>query len=165
MSIAKRLAFIAGVAVLTGLAALPARADVVQHQAAGIEFDLPAGWTSAPEGDHKIRVKNQDESVEVVLAVTEKDSIEEVAKDVASEVDDYLKDVKVDGEGTTGEHNGMPMWSVSGTGTWHDQPWAWDITIFMVKKPVAVLSWATPDILKNPPADVVAFFKSVKKID
>jgi hypothetical protein len=151
-------------AALTVLVAIPAQAEKMQHEAAGIEFDLPTGWTSEAEGDNAIRVKNADGSVEVVLAVAEKDSVEDVAKDVASEVDDYLKDVKVDGEGKSGEFNGMPMWSVSGTGTYEEEPWAWDVTIFMVNKPVVVLSWATPEVLKSPSDDVVAFFQSVKKI-
>jgi hypothetical protein len=34
----------------------------------------------------------------------------------------------------------------------------------MVNKPVVILSWATPEVLQNPPADVISFFQSVKKI-
>jgi hypothetical protein len=151
-------------AALALFAALPARAELITHEAAGIQFELPQGWTSAAEGTGKIRVKNADESVEVVLAVAAKDSLEAVAEEVAGEVDEYLDDVEVDGDGNTGEHNGMPMWSVSGTGTYEDEPWAWDVTILMVTKPVVVLSWATPEVLKNPPADVVSFFQSIKKI-
>ena len=157
--LARSVAFTAVAVLMT-----QAHAEVMKHEAAGIQFDLPEGWTSAPEGNNAIRVKNADETVEVLLSVSEKDTVEAVAGDVAAEVDHYLKDVKVDGEGKSGDVNGMPSWSISGTGTYEGDPWAWDITIFMVNKPVVILSWATPDVLKNPPADVVGFFKSVKKI-
>jgi hypothetical protein len=151
-------------AALALFAALPARAETVKLEAAGIQFDLPTGWTSAAEGGNAIRVKNADGSFEVVLTVADKDSIEDVVAGVSDEVDKYLKDVKIDGEGKEGEFNGMQTWSVSGTGTGEGEPWAWDITIFMAKKPVVVLSWAAPELLKNPSADVIAFVNSFKKI-
>lgn len=160
----KPLARTALLAILTALAGLPARAETVTNEAAGIQFDLPTGWHSEKEGDNTIRIKNADGSFEAVLAATEEATIEDTAKDITGEIGAYLKDVKADGEGKTGEFNGMPMWELTGTGTEEGETIAWSVTIFAAKKPVMVLMYADPEVIKNPPADVGAWASSVKKM-
>src|SRR5688572_28628073 len=95
----KSLARRVSLAALAVLAALPARAEVMQHEAAGIQFDLPTGWTHEAEEDGALRVMNADESIELVLSVADADTLEGAINGVLGEVDDYLKDVKVSGEG------------------------------------------------------------------
>jgi hypothetical protein len=151
-------------AVLTLFAALPARAETMQNAAAGIQFDLPTGWSADKEGDNAIRVKNADGSFEVVLAAADKDTVEDAAKDITDELGTYLKDIKADGEGKTGEFNGMPMWELTGTGTEEGEAVAWSVTIFAAKKPVLVLMYADPSVIKSPPADVATFAASIKKM-
>jgi hypothetical protein len=146
------------------LLALPARAETITNEAAGFQFDLPTGWTSEHEGDNAIRIKNADGSFEAVLAAADKDTIEDTAKDITGELAAYLKDVKADGEGKDGEFNGMQMWELTGTGTEDGETISWSVTIFAAKKPVMVLMYADPEIIKNPPADVGAFASSIKKI-
>ena len=97
-------------------------------------------------------------------SATDQATIEDTAKDITAEIGAYLKDAKPDGEGKTGEFNGMPMWEMTGTGTEDGETIAWSVTIFQSKKPVMVLMYADPEVIKSPPADVAAWAASVKKM-
>ena len=105
------------VIALTMLASLASAQDhVLTHKEGGIRFALPAGWTSDAEGD-RLLVHSPDNSVAIVFFVATEDNFEAAIDAMTGEVDKIIDNVKVTNKGKEGEHNGMPMYSVSGCGS------------------------------------------------
>ncbi len=136
---------------------------VYTHQEGGIQFASPAGWKEKQDGQY-MTLLSPDEELEVDFFVPPNDDFEQATKDVLNDLDKYLKNAKITGEGTEGTHNGMKTYSVQGTGDYEGKPNVWDLTILGAKKPVFVLSIATPENFPKYKDDYTALINSIKPV-
>ena len=150
---------------LTMLASLASAQDhVMTHKEGGIRFALPAGWTSEAEGD-RLLVHSADKTVAIVFFVATEDNFEAAIDAMVGEVDKIIDNVKVTNKGKEGEHNGMPMYSISGNGTIDDKPIDWDVTLLAAKRPVIVMGFAEPASLKKNAAAYLQLVESIHKTE
>jgi hypothetical protein len=113
--------------------------NVFTNQEAGITFTVPTGWKAEPSGE-QIQVSSPDDAVTIVLWVPDTDSFEEAAQAMGEQIDQQLNDVKQDGEGTESTVNGMPTFTLTGTGTYEGTPVHWSVDLIKAKKPFIALS-------------------------
>src|SRR3954470_4913448 len=123
---AKLLGLMMALSLLATLAS--AQEHMMSHKEGGIQFALPAGWESDAEGDRML-VHSPDKSVAIVFYVATEATFEAAVGAMIDEVDKIIDNVKVTNKGEEGEHDGMPMYSVSGTGTLEGKSIAWDVTM------------------------------------
>jgi hypothetical protein len=160
---AKQLGLIIAFSLLAPLAAA-AQERVLAHKDGGIQFALPAGWQSEAEGD-RLLVHSSDKSVAIVFYVATEDTFEAAVGAMVEEVEKIVDDAKVTNKGKEGEHNGMPMYSVSGTGTIDGQAVAWDLTMLAAKQPVIVMGFAEPASWKKNAAAYTKLVESIHKTE
>jgi predicted Zn-dependent protease len=159
---AKTLGLLAALMLFAGLAS--AQEHVMTHKDAGVQFSLPAGWQSDADGD-RLLVHSPDKSVAIVFFVATEDNFEAAINAMTDEVDKIIDNVKVTNKGQEGEHNGMPMYSVSGTGTMDDKPVAWDVTLLAAKRPIIVMGFAEPASWKKNEAAYNKLVESIHKVE
>lgn len=137
--------------------------DIVKIDEAGVMMTIPKGFKHSKDGEDII-VQTEDEGVDIRFTVPKDGDYQKVVTDAASEIDDYLKDVKVEDKGSKIDVNGMEGYSLSGTATNEGEPVQWDLTIINApKKPVLVNIYAEKSSLEKEMSKVDAFLKSVKK--
>lgn len=137
--------------------------DVIKIDEAGVMMTIPAGFKHSKDGEDII-VQTEDEGVDIRFTVPKDGDYEKVVTAAASEIDDYLKDVKIVDQGSKITVDGMEGTSMSGTATNEGEPVQWDLTIINApKKPVLVNIYAEKTSLEKDMAKVDAFLKSVKK--
>jgi len=124
---------------------------------------IPKGFKHSKDGEDII-VQTEDEGVDIRFTIPKDGDYKKVVTDAATEIDDYLKDVKVEDQGSKIDVNGMEGTSMSGTATNNGEPVSWDLTIINApKKPVLVNIYAEKASLEKDIAKVDAFLKSVKR--
>ncbi len=137
--------------------------DVVKIDEAGVMMTVPKGFKFSKDGED-IVVKTEDEGVDIRFTVPKDGDYDKAIMDAATEVDDYLKDVKVEDKGSKTNVNGMEATSMSGTATNEGEPVMWNLTIINApKKPVLANIYAEKASLEKHGADVKKFLDSVKK--
>lgn len=159
---ARTFALLAALALFA--AAASAQEHVMTHKEGGVQFSLPAGWQSEAEGD-RLLVHSADKSVAIVFFVATEDNFEAAINAMTEEVDKIIDNVKITNKGQEGEHNGMPIYSVSGTGTMDDKPIAWDVTMLAAKRPVIVMGFAEPASWKKNEAAYNKLVESIHKLE
>jgi hypothetical protein len=133
------------------------------HASAGITFDVPAGWKEEQDGD-QLTLSAPDDSISVVVWVTEEGDFDAATKALGEELGKQFKNLKMDGEPKEGTHNGMPHASTGGSGQIEGQDMVFSADLLQAKKPVIVLTFASPDNFKKHQADYEKFTKSIKKV-
>jgi hypothetical protein len=113
--------------------------NVFTNQEAGVTFTVPAGWKVEPNGE-QVQVSSPDDSVTIVLWVPDTDSFEEAAKAMGEQIDSQLDEVQSEGEGKESTVNGMPAYTLSGTGKYEGTPVHWAVDLIKAKKPFIALS-------------------------
>ena len=148
----------------TANAAAPAAdGDVVKIDEAGVMMTIPKGFKHSKDGEDVI-VMTEDEGVDIRFTVPKDGDYEKAIVDAATEIDDYLKDVKIEDKGSKTNVAGMEATSMSGTATNDGEPVAWNLTIINApKKPVLANIYAEKTSLEKHAADVKKFLESVKK--
>lgn len=137
--------------------------DVVRIDEAGIMMTVPKGFKYSKDGEDII-VQTEDEGVDIRFKVPKDGDYEKVVGEAATEIDDYLKDVKVEDPGSKTTVDGMEATSMSGTATNEGEPVQWNLTIINApKKPVLANIYAEKTSLEKELPKVQAFLKSVKK--
>lgn len=137
--------------------------DVVKIDEAGVMMTIPKGFKYSKDGEDII-VKTEDEGVDIRFSVPKDGDYEKAIVDAATEIDDYLKEVKIEDKGSKITVAGMEGTSMSGTATNEGEPVVWDLTILNApKKPVLVNIYAEKTSLDKHAADVKKFLESVKK--
>lgn len=137
--------------------------DVVRIDEAGVMMTIPKGFKHSKDGEDII-VMTEDEGVDIRFTVPKDGDYNKVIMDAAQEIDDYLKDVKVEDKGSKVDVNGMEATSMSGTATNEGEPVMWDLTVINApKKPVLANIYAEKTSLEKHGAAVREFLKSVKK--
>jgi len=148
---------------VSNAAAPAADGDVIKIDEAGIMMTIPKGFKHSKDGEDII-VQTEDEGVDIRFTIPKDGDYKKVVTDAATEIDDYLKDVKVEDQGSKIDVNGMEGTSMSGTATNNGEPVSWDLTIINApKKPVLVNIYAEKASLEKDIAKVDAFLKSVKR--
>jgi hypothetical protein len=133
------------------------------HEAGGITFDLPEGWTAEPDGE-QLTAAPADESVAVVFWVTDEDEFEAAAKALGAELGEKVKNIKFDGDPKAGKHNGMEHAAVSGKGQVDGREVIFSADLLQAKKPVIVLSFGSAESFKKHADEYVQLVKSVRKV-
>ncbi len=137
--------------------------DTIRIDEAGIMMTVPKGFKHSKDGEDII-VKTEDEGVDIRFTVPKDGDYNKALVDAATEVDDYLKDVKVEDKGSKTTVNGMEATTMSGTATNEGEPVMWDLTIINApKKPVLVNIYAEKTSLEKHGPEVKKFLESVKK--
>ena len=138
--------------------------EVYRHEAAGIKFTLPAGWKAKPDGE-VITVSSPDDALQMVFWVPEEDTLDAAVKDLDNELGKTIKNIKTTGKETKDTHNGMPHYSVSGTGEVEGTTIEWSVDVLAAKKVVIILSFAAPGAWEKHSNSAAKFIDSIKKID
>lgn len=148
----------------TNASAAPVSGDTIKIDEAGIAMTIPKGFKFSKDGEDTI-VKTEDEGVDIRFTVPKDNDYNKVVMDAAQEIDDYLKDVKIEDKGSKVDVNGMEGTSMNGTAKDEDgETVMWDLTIINApKKPILVNIYAEKASIEKHSADVEAFLKSVKK--
>jgi predicted Zn-dependent protease len=151
------LAILATLAVFV----MPVRSETMTHAEAGVQFDVPEGWTQKADGD-SIQVTNADGTLSVVFMVAAEDTWEKALDAVASELDKQIQNAKVEEEAKESEHNGMKTVEMSGSGEVSGKQIDWSLTIVAAKKPVLILAIAEPSAWEKDSPAIAQFIDSVK---
>lgn len=137
--------------------------DIVKIDEAGVMMTIPKGFKHSKDGEDII-VQTEDEGVDIRFTVPKDGDYDKVITNAATEIDEYLKDVKVTDKGSKTDVNGMEGTSLTGTATNEGEPVVWQLTIIKApKKPVLVNIYAEKTSLEKHSADVDKFLDSVKK--
>ena len=149
----------------TNTAAAPkADGDVLKIDEAGIQMVVPKGFKFSKDGEDTV-VKSEDEGVDIRFSVPKDGDYDKIVEDAANEIDDYLVDVKVNGQVQTRSLNGMETRELNGTAVTEDKiPVMWNLTVLKApKRPVLVNVYAEKDSIEKSSADVKKFLQSIQK--
>ena len=126
---------------------------------------VPKGFKFSKDGEDTV-VKSDDEGVDIRLTVPKDGDYDKVVADAASEIDDYLKDVKVNGKAETRNLNGMETKELNGTAkTEEGDAVLWNLTVLKTaKRPVLINVYAEKDSLENNAVNVKKFLNSIKAL-
>lgn len=148
----------------------PVGAETFVHEAGGIQFTAPKGWKSPnndDDSDDVITLTSPDEAVEVTFYVSSDDDFAEAQKDIVEELGRYIKNAKIrEKETRESVVNGLKTVSIPGSGTdaEDNKPVEWDLTIIAAKRPVFVVSIASPDKFAPHAAAYETLVQSIKPV-
>jgi predicted Zn-dependent protease len=142
----------------------PAAAETFTHAEGGVQFTVPDGWKAEPEGE-QLTVSPPDGSLGIVFWVPEGDTFDAALDALGDELEKTIKDAKLDGEPKEDTHNGMEHASLTGTGVVEGEKVAFSVDLLMAKKPVIVLTFASPENLEKHAGAYQSLVKSIKKLD
>jgi predicted Zn-dependent protease len=144
-------------------ATTPAAGKAYTHASGGISFEVPAGWKEQQDGD-QLTLSAPDDTISVVVWVTEEADFDASTKALGEELGKTFKNLKMDGEPKEDTYNGMAHASTGGSGQIEGQDMVFSADLLQAKKPVIVLTFASPDNFKKHQADYERFTKSIKKV-
>ena len=139
--------------------------DMLNIDAAGIAVAAPKGFKIAKDGE-TTNLISPDEALEVYFHVPQDGDYDKAIDEVATEIDDYIKDVKVTGNAEKGEFGGMPATMFSGTGVDKEsgEPVDWELIVLNApKKPVLIVAYADKGAYEKYSKEVDEIAKSIKK--
>jgi predicted Zn-dependent protease len=126
-------------AALLGIAPA-AQAEVFTHAAAGLQFDLPAGWKTNPNGD-TLEASAPDGLPVVQFDVIGESDIEDYVTGWAEGAGESLTDFEITSDAVVEEVNGLSQIYSEGTANLEGHPVQWDLTIVKGgKKVLAVMA-------------------------
>lgn len=137
--------------------------ETFTHPDAGVQFTLPAGWTSKAEGE-KVIATSEHEAVSVVLWVPRGDDFDKATDELMQQLDNVIKNPKITSPGKESTHNGMRAYTAGGTGQVNGQAILWEVDILQAKKPFFVVTFAAPDMFKMHQADYQQLLASLKPV-
>ncbi len=162
------LAPVVAISTLPHAGSLPATEEAVapkvfKNDDAGIQFELPAGWTAQPDGN-TLTITSPDSSVSVVLWALEEMAGDEALKRLRPELEKTIKNQKVTKPAKKDTLNGMPVVSESGTGEVDGTTIEWTVDLITAKKPLIYLLFAAPGMVDKHADEIARFRKSIKKL-
>ena len=137
--------------------------NIYKNESAGIQFEAPAGWPVKPDGE-QLLIASPDDTLRMVFWVPQQQSFDSAIKDLDKELSRMIKHSKTNGKPEETEINGMPTYTVSGTGQVNNNDIEWSVDIIKAKKPVIVLSFAQPGAWDKYKQELHAFVNSFKQI-
>jgi hypothetical protein len=142
----------------------PAAPDAVfKHEAAGIQFTVPAEWRAHKDGD-RMSINLPDNSMTIVVYTATHENMAAVTDEVDRQIGKILKNVKVDGDLVSSTRNGLPVSTQTGTGELDGKPVEWRVQLLEAKQHVLVLSFGAPWAYDKHFADVSKFYESFRPI-
>ena len=142
-----------------------ATGDTIKIDEAGIQISAPKGFKISKDGE-TTNLISPDDAFEVYFHVPADGDYDKALTEVTGEIDDYIKDVKVTGNGEDGSFDGMPAKMFSGTGVDKEdnQPVDWELIIVKApKKPVLIVSYADKGSYEKYESQITEIGKSIKK--
>ncbi|HZH34720.1 MAG TPA: hypothetical protein VEX64_07765 [Pyrinomonadaceae bacterium] len=140
--------------------------DTINLEEAGITMTAPKGFKISKDGE-TTNLISPDDAFEVYFHVPKDGDYDKAIDDITTEIDDYIKDVKVTAKGENREINGMPAYLISGTGVDKEdgKNVAWDLIVLKTaKKPVLIVSYADEGTSDKYDAQITDLVKSIKKM-
>jgi outer membrane lipoprotein-sorting protein len=140
----------------------PADSEGVFHDDnAGIRLQAPKGWKTKLDGEQLV-ITAPDNSMTMVFWVPE-GSFESAIKDLDRQLSRKIKRMKTTTNGSESSTNGMPIYTVAGTGEVDGNNIEWSVDIIKApKKPTIVLSVAQPGAWDKYSAEIKEFVASIK---
>ena len=138
-------------------------AKTFTHEAAGVTFELPAGWEADADGE-QLTVAPAGGGVSLVFWVPEEEDFDEVSKALGEELAKQIQDLKFDGEPKSDKHNGMDHASVSGSGKVGGKEILFSADILEAKKTLIVLSFGSAEGIQKHAAAFSSLVKSIKRV-
>ncbi len=148
------------------------RAETLVHGEAGLQFDIPDGWTHEQDGDFLVG-SSKDKDIVMWFMVGKEAEAGEFLKAMGTELDKILEDAKPDGkEPKVDQANGLTFVYVEGTGKLKAEKFApagkkasdqvqWDLTLVTGgKKLMAIVSIGKLDVNE---AMLTKLWNSIKK--
>jgi predicted Zn-dependent protease len=134
------------------------------HQEGGIQFVAPPTWKAKNEGDSLV-VSTPDDALSVVFWVPKGDDFNKATADLQGQLEKVIKNLKVTSPGQETTHNGMRAYTGSGTGEVEGQQIVWEVDILQAKKPVFVVSFASPAQFDRHEDEYKQLLDSIKKVE
>jgi len=139
----------------------PDTEGVFHDDNAGIRLQAPKGWKTRLDGEQLI-ITAPDNSLTMVFWVPE-GSFDSAIKDLDHQLSKKIKRMKTTTNGSESSTNGMPIYTVAGTGEVDGNDIAWSVDIIKApKKPTIVLSIAQPGAWDKYSAEIKEFVASIK---
>lgn len=140
----------------------PADSEGVFHDDnAGIRLQAPKGWKTKLDGEQLV-ITAPDSSMTMVFWVPE-GNFESAIKDLDHQLSRKIKRMKTTTNGSESSTNGMPIYTVAGTGEVDGNDIEWSVDIIKApKKPTIVLSIAQPGAWDKYSAEIKEFVASIK---
>ena len=114
---------------------------VFHDDKAGIRLQAPEGWTAKLNGE-QLTMSPPDDSMKIITWVPEGD-FQEAIKDLEKKLSERIQHMKTNKDGSESSINGMPTYTIAGTGQIDGEDIEWSVDIIKApKKPVIVLSFA-----------------------
>lgn len=164
----RQRSFIGGLALLLGLAGAAIAQETFEHEVAGIEFELQAGWKYSTEGDVMTFGPGDDQGFQTVLWVHAEDDwadIDAALDHLGEELDKVMDDVvfdKAKAEKVT--INGMKGFFETGTAKVDGQPVEWEVGVVWANEPVICVTFTDPASFdEQDAAELKKFVRSFKK--
>lgn len=133
-------------------------------QDAGLQFEVPAGWTQVNEGG-RLTIHPPDGSVSIIFMVVEMENLQQVTQALGAGLETAMDNVQAKGEPDQDTHNGMTIVSQEGTGIAGGTPIEWNAAIIMAPiKPVVALVTVEPGKVEAHSDALDKFFKSVRPV-
>ena len=137
--------------------------EIFRHPEAGVQFTLPAGWTSKGEGE-KIIATSEHEAISVVLWVPRGDDFDQATEELKQQLQQVIKNPQVTTPGQETTHNGMRAYTAAGTGEVNGQKILWEVDVLQSKKPFFVVTFASPDMFKMHQGDYQQLLASIRPV-
>ncbi len=140
----------------------PADSEGVFHDDnAGIRLQAPKGWKTRLDGEQLV-ITAPDNSLTMVFWVPE-GSFDSALKDLDRQLSRKIKRMKTTTNGSESSTNGMPIYTVAGTGEVDNNDIEWSVDLIKApKKPTIVLSIAQPGAWEKYSAEMKEFVASIK---
>jgi predicted Zn-dependent protease len=138
-----------------------AEKGVFHDDKAGIRLKAPDGWTTKLNGE-QLTMSPPDDSMKIITWVPEGD-FQEAIKDLEHKLSQRIQHMKTNKDGTENSINGMPTYTIAGTGQIDQEDIEWSVDIIKApKRPVIVLSFAKAGAWEKHQDDIKQLVSSIK---
>jgi predicted Zn-dependent protease len=134
---------------------------VFHDDKAGIRLQAPEGWTTKLNGE-QLTMSPPDDSMKIITWVPEGD-FQAAIKDLEHKLSQRIQHMKTNKDGTESSINGMPTYTIAGTGQIDQEDVEWSVDIIKApKRPVIVLSFAKAGAWEKHQDDIKQLVSSIK---
>jgi len=135
--------------------------NVFHDDKAMIRLQAPKGWQTRLDGEQLV-ISAPDHSMTMVFWVPE-ESFNVAIKDLERSLSRKIKRMHTTTKGDESSINGMPTYTIAGTGQINGDDIVWSVDIIKApKKPTIVLSFAEPGAWEKHADDIKQFVASIK---
>ena len=134
-----------------------------RDEAAGVQFDAPAGWKTDNKGQY-VQITAPDDSLTIMVMTAEESTLEQTTSRLDDELAKVMKNIKSEGEPQQQVVNGLPVTYQEGTGDVDGRPADWGVYLLQGRKPVLILSFANHGAFDARRPEVDQFVGSIRRI-